>query len=151
MVSSVAMFGVQNAYGPLSPLYRIPMLALVSEVSRQAVVVDGEVVARPMLTVTATLDHRYLDGSHAARLGQRVRAYLEDPGAFEPCSETPPRPSDASDGAGERPWLRFYGAVPESLEYPEVRLYEAVRDQRHASRSAVAFDFLGSTADLPAS
>jgi hypothetical protein len=83
MVSSVAMFGVQKAYGPLSPLFRIPILALVSEVAEKPVVVDGEVVARPILTVTATMDHRYLDGSHAARLGRSVRAYLENPSAFE--------------------------------------------------------------------
>jgi hypothetical protein len=86
MVSSVAMFGVQKAYGPLSPLFRIPILALVSEVADKAVVVDGEIVARPILTVTATMDHRYLDGAHAARLGRSVREYLENPAAFEQVS-----------------------------------------------------------------
>jgi pyruvate/2-oxoglutarate dehydrogenase complex dihydrolipoamide acyltransferase (E2) component len=90
MVSSVGMFGVQKAYGPLSPLYRIPLLALVSEVAEKPVVVDGEIVARPILTMTATMDHRYLDGSHAARLGKSVQAYLQDPAAFEtlPAAET---------------------------------------------------------------
>lgn len=83
MVSSVGMFGVQKAYGPLAPLYRIPILALVSEVTQKPVVVDDQIVARPILTVTATLDHRYLDGAHAARLARSVRAYLEDPFAFE--------------------------------------------------------------------
>ena len=88
MVTSVGMFGVQRAFGPLSPYYRIPFLALVSEVTQKAVVVDGEVVARPILTVSATMDHRYLDGSHAARLARSVRSCLEDPasvlGAVEP-------------------------------------------------------------------
>jgi pyruvate/2-oxoglutarate dehydrogenase complex dihydrolipoamide acyltransferase (E2) component len=79
MVSSVAMFGVQKAYGPLAPLYRIPILALVSEVAPKPVVVDGEIVARPILTMTATMDHRFLDGSHAARLAHSVRAQLEQP------------------------------------------------------------------------
>jgi len=87
MVSSVAMFGVQKAYGPLSPLFRIPILALVSEVAEKPVVVDDEIVARPLLTVTATMDHRYLDGAHAARLARSVRAYLEDPAAFESLPE----------------------------------------------------------------
>jgi pyruvate/2-oxoglutarate dehydrogenase complex dihydrolipoamide acyltransferase (E2) component len=87
MVSSVGMFGVQKAYGPLSPLYRIPILALVSEVTERPVVVHGEIVARPILTVTATMDHRYLDGSHAARLARSARAYLEDPAAFETLPE----------------------------------------------------------------
>jgi pyruvate dehydrogenase E2 component (dihydrolipoamide acetyltransferase) len=86
MVSSVSMFGVQKAYGPLAPLYRIPILALVSEITPKPVIVDGEIVARPILTLTATMDHRYLDGSHAARLGRSVRDYLEDPARFETLS-----------------------------------------------------------------
>ncbi len=85
IVSSVAMFGVRHAYGPLSPYYRVPLLALVSEVETRPVVAeDGQIVARPLLTVTATIDHRYYDGSHAARLAHAVRGYLEDPEAFEP-------------------------------------------------------------------
>jgi pyruvate dehydrogenase E2 component (dihydrolipoamide acetyltransferase) len=37
-----------------------------------------------MLNLAATLDHRYLDGFHAARLARSVRAYLGDPLAHEP-------------------------------------------------------------------
>ncbi len=84
IVSSVSTFGAERAYGPLNPWYRVPVLVLVSEVKDRAVVVDGEIVARPMLTLSATLDHRYLDGSHAGRLVRSARAYLEDPAAFEP-------------------------------------------------------------------
>ena len=79
MVTSVGMFGVQRAFGPLSPYYRVPLLALVGEVTPKAVVLDDEIVARPILNISATMDHRYLDGSHAARLAKTVRAYLEDP------------------------------------------------------------------------
>ena len=53
MVSSVGMFGVQKAYA--RALYRIPILALVSEVTKKPVVIDDEIVARPILTVTATM------------------------------------------------------------------------------------------------
>ena len=84
MVTSVGMFGVQRAYAPLSPFYRLPFLALVGEVTEKPVVLDGEIVARPILTIAATMDHRYLDGSHAARLAKSVRRYLEDPRAQEP-------------------------------------------------------------------
>lgn len=84
MVSSVGMFGIQHAYAPLSPYYRIPFLALVGEVAEKPAVVDGQVVPRPLLTVSATMDHRYVDGFHAARLARSTRAYLEDPKRFEP-------------------------------------------------------------------
>lgn len=84
MVSSVGMFGIGHAYAPLSPYYRIPFLALVGEVQKRAVVIDDEIVARPMFTIAATLDHRYLDGFHAARLSRSVREYLAEPKRFEP-------------------------------------------------------------------
>ena len=84
MVSSVGMFGIHHAYAPLARYYRVPFLVLVSEVRQRAVVRGGEVVARPILELNATLDHRYLDGFHAGRLARSIQAYLADPAAFEP-------------------------------------------------------------------
>jgi len=84
MVSSVGMFGIQHAYAPLAFYYRVPLLVLVGEVQRKPVAVGDNVEIRPMLNLAATLDHRYLDGFHAARLARSVREYLEDPKRFEP-------------------------------------------------------------------
>lgn len=84
MISSVGMFGIQHAYAPLASYYRIPFLALVGAVEEKPRVVDGQVVPRPMLTISATMDHRYLDGFHAARLARSAREYLENPRKFEP-------------------------------------------------------------------
>jgi long-chain acyl-CoA synthetase len=44
-----------------------------------------------------------------------------------------------------RPWLRFYGRVPESLDYPEVTLYEALARTAARVPDAIAWDFLGTT------
>lgn len=44
----------------------------------------GRVEVRPTVTIGASLDHRYLDGSHAARFAASIREYLADPAAFEP-------------------------------------------------------------------
>ena len=46
----------------------------------------------------------------------------------------------------ERPWLRFYGAVPASIDYPRVTLYEAVAATAQRYPDAVAWDFFGTTA-----
>jgi long-chain acyl-CoA synthetase len=54
----------------------------------------------------------------------------------------------------ERPWLRFYGAVPASIDYPRITLYEAVAATAKRSPQAIAWDFFGTTAtyrDLQAS
>jgi long-chain acyl-CoA synthetase len=45
-----------------------------------------------------------------------------------------------------RPWLRFYGDVPTTIEYPEIALHEAVTATVGRVPDAVAFDFFGRTA-----
>lgn len=84
LVTSVGMFGIQHAYAPLAAHYRVPFLILVGELSDRPVVRAGKVVARPMFTISATMDHRYVDGFHAARLAKTVQAYLAAPEAYEP-------------------------------------------------------------------
>lgn len=85
MVSSVGMFGIGHAYAPLSPYYRIPLLVLIGEAGLRPVVNDdGQVEARHMVTLSATIDHRYLDGFHAARMSRSIREYFADPSAHEP-------------------------------------------------------------------
>ncbi len=46
----------------------------------------------------------------------------------------------------DRPWLRFYGAIPPSLDYPEVTLYEALAASARRHPQAVAWSFLGASA-----
>jgi hypothetical protein len=78
------MWGVGRAYSPLASYYRVPVLVLVGAVQERPVVVAGRIVARPMLTLTATFDHRYVDGFHAAAFGHAAVEYCKNPGAFEP-------------------------------------------------------------------
>lgn len=100
MVSSVGMFGIQHAYAPLASYYRVPLLVLVGEVQRRPVATaSDEVVVRPMVNLAATIDHRYLDGFHAARMARAVNAYMADPAAHEPPVDSSPRVGTPSDGA----------------------------------------------------
>lgn len=79
MVTSVGMFGITRAYSPLASYYKVPVLVLVGAVAPQPVAVSGRVVVRPMLPLTATFDHRYVDGYQAAMFAHAVREYLEHP------------------------------------------------------------------------
>jgi long-chain acyl-CoA synthetase len=45
----------------------------------------------------------------------------------------------------QKPWLRYYGNVPESIDYPRVTLYEAVAATARAYPGAIAYDFMGLT------
>ncbi|GGM75076.1 hypothetical protein GCM10010106_21970 [Thermopolyspora flexuosa] len=97
MVTSVGMWGVRRAFSPLAAYYKVPVLVLIGAVEQRPVVVAGEVIARPMMTLTATFDHRYTDGYHAARFAEAVREYCADPTRFEPVPLEPGR-----EGRGRR-------------------------------------------------
>jgi len=49
-------------------------------------------------------------------------------------------------GCESRPWLRVYGEVPSSLDYPELSLYQALRRTAERFPDAPAWDFFGRTA-----
>jgi pyruvate/2-oxoglutarate dehydrogenase complex dihydrolipoamide acyltransferase (E2) component len=84
MITSVGMWGITRAYSPLASYYRVPVLVLVGAVTHKPVAIAGQVVIRPILTVTATFDHRYADGSQAARFAGAVKDCLTHPEQFEP-------------------------------------------------------------------
>jgi long-chain acyl-CoA synthetase len=46
----------------------------------------------------------------------------------------------------DRPWLRFYGTVPASIDYPRVTLYQAVAATAARTPDAIAWDFFGTRA-----
>jgi pyruvate dehydrogenase E2 component (dihydrolipoamide acetyltransferase) len=87
MVTSVGMFGLPQGFAPLAWMYGVPLLVLVGELTAKAVVVDGRVEAREVLPITATIDHRYVDGAQIARAMTAFREYLAAPAEFEPPME----------------------------------------------------------------
>jgi pyruvate/2-oxoglutarate dehydrogenase complex dihydrolipoamide acyltransferase (E2) component len=84
MITSVGMFGLPQGFAPLSWMYDVPLLVLVGEIVERPVVVNHQVVARPVIPITATIDHRYVDGFHISGAMAALRGYLEDPAAMEP-------------------------------------------------------------------
>lgn len=84
MVTSVGMFGLPHGFAPLAWMYGVPLLVLVGELTSKAIVVDGRVEAREVLPITATIDHRYVDGAQIARAMTAFREYLATPLEFEP-------------------------------------------------------------------
>jgi pyruvate dehydrogenase E2 component (dihydrolipoyllysine-residue acetyltransferase) len=77
-ISNLGMFGVEQFVAVLNP----PQAAIlaVGAVEERAVPCDGEIVARPLMTMTLTCDHRALDGAVAADFLRTVKAFLEEPG-----------------------------------------------------------------------
>lgn len=79
MISSIGMFGLPEGFAPLAWMYDVPLLVLVGELVERPVVEHGQVVVREVLPITATIDHRYVDGWHLARAFAAFREYLAAP------------------------------------------------------------------------
>ncbi|MCA9526444.1 MAG: 2-oxo acid dehydrogenase subunit E2 [Myxococcales bacterium] len=79
VITSVGMFGLDEGFAPPTPFARVPLLVLIGAVRDQAVVVDGAVAVRPQLTITATIDHRFIDGFQGATLAKTVAEVMANP------------------------------------------------------------------------
>jgi long-chain acyl-CoA synthetase len=45
----------------------------------------------------------------------------------------------------QKPWLKFYGAIPEHIDYPRVTMYEALMQTVSRCPDVIAYDFFGYT------
>lgn len=77
-ISNLGMYGVDRFVAVLNP----PQAAIlaVGAIEERAVVRDGELVARPLLELTLTCDHRSVDGATASAFLRTVKQFLEEPG-----------------------------------------------------------------------
>lgn len=81
-ISNLGMFGIENFTAIINP----PESAIlaVSATEKRAVVVtnengEDEIVIRPMMNITLSVDHRLIDGLLAAQFVAEVKAQLENP------------------------------------------------------------------------
>jgi len=85
MITNVGALGLEEAYVPLVPYSRVPLLLALGAIRDTPVARDGRVAIERTMKVCATFDHRVLDGAHAAAMARTLRAWIEDPFAhFEP-------------------------------------------------------------------
>ncbi|CAG7849858.1 Probable dihydrolipoyllysine-residue succinyltransferase component of 2-oxoglutarate dehydrogenase complex, mitochondrial; AltName: Full=2-oxoglutarate dehydrogenase complex component E2; Short=OGDC-E2; AltName: Full=Probable dihydrolipoamide succinyltransferase component of 2-oxoglutarate dehydrogenase complex; Flags: Precursor [Serendipita indica DSM 11827] len=76
-ISNGGVFG--SLYG--TPIINLPQAAVLGmhAIKERPVVVDGQIVIRPIMVVALTYDHRLLDGREAVTFLVRVKEYIEDP------------------------------------------------------------------------
>lgn len=92
IVTSVGMFGLDEAWVPPTPFARVPLYVLVGAVTERPVVVDGSVEIRPQVTITATIDHRFVDGLQGGVLTREFRRVFEDPWSLDGTVDAPAAP-----------------------------------------------------------
>jgi 2-oxoglutarate dehydrogenase E2 component (dihydrolipoamide succinyltransferase) len=64
-----------------TPIINIPQSAILGmhKIQERPVVVDGQVVVRPMMYVALSYDHRIIDGRESVSFLVRVKELLENP------------------------------------------------------------------------
>lgn len=79
------VFTISNGgiYGSMlsTPIINFPQPAILGlhNIQQRAVVVDGEVVARPMMYLALSYDHRLIDGKEAVTFLVKIKEAIEDP------------------------------------------------------------------------
>lgn len=75
-----------GVYGSLlsTPILNAPQVGILGmhKIEQRPVVIDGQIVIRPMMYVALSYDHRLIDGSTAVRFLVRVKELIEDPEAL---------------------------------------------------------------------
>jgi 2-oxoglutarate dehydrogenase E2 component (dihydrolipoamide succinyltransferase) len=64
-----------------TPIINLPQTAVLGlhAIKDKPVVVDDQIVIRPMMYLALTYDHRLLDGREAVQFLVKVKEYIEDP------------------------------------------------------------------------
>jgi 2-oxoglutarate dehydrogenase E2 component (dihydrolipoamide succinyltransferase) len=64
-----------------TPIINLPQTAVLGlhAIKEKPVVVNGQIVIRPMMYLALTYDHRLLDGREAVQYLVKVKEYIEDP------------------------------------------------------------------------
>ena len=89
-VSNLGMFGIRAG----TPVINLgePILVFVGAVEERPVVRNGQIIARPMLTLSIAYDHRVADGVAASRLSQGLKEALENLGSESFSEVSNPQP-----------------------------------------------------------
>ncbi len=112
-VSNLGMFGIRAG----TPVINLgePILVFVGAVEERPVVRNGQIIARPMLTLSIAYDHRVADGVAASRLSQGLKEALENLES-ESFSEVP-NPQSPTPNPQEYPGKREVHSVSAGDQY----------------------------------
>lgn len=76
-ITNLGMFGIQS----FSPIINQPEVAIlgVNTIEDTPVVINGEIVIKPLMNLSLTADHRAIDGAMAAKFLSKVKELIEKP------------------------------------------------------------------------
>ncbi|CAG9329665.1 unnamed protein product [Blepharisma stoltei] len=82
LVSDISYTELDTIYLPFTPSLRSPVSFVINSVKPEPCVINGAPAVQSFLTLTGTIDHRYLDGVRAAKAQNKIKEILENPANF---------------------------------------------------------------------
>lgn len=80
IITNVGVFGLDEGYAPPTPFAHVPVYVLMGAIRPAPWVNEaGEIEVREQITLTATIDHRYMDGAQGGVLANTMREVFADP------------------------------------------------------------------------
>jgi hypothetical protein len=83
IITNVGVFGLDEGFVPPTPFAGVPLYVLIGAVKEAPWVENGVITVRRQVTITATIDHRFMDGAQGATLAKTLRKYLTNPWLFD--------------------------------------------------------------------
>jgi pyruvate dehydrogenase E2 component (dihydrolipoamide acetyltransferase) len=83
LLSNLGSIGLDVGFPALAPFSNVSMVIIQGNVLDKPAVVNGQVVPRRILTLSAALDHRVVDAAHAGLLFNYIRRVLKNPAVLE--------------------------------------------------------------------
>ena len=82
IITNIGALGLQNAFVPLTPCARTPLLVAIGKPFEGLAAVGGEVCVLQRIKIGVTFDHRYIDGYHGAKVVRHFTKIFESPEKF---------------------------------------------------------------------
>lgn len=79
MISNIGTHGLQYGFAALFPASNIPIVLILGKLEPRPVVRNGKIVIRNILPLSATLDHRIIDGGQGGKVAKALTKYLSNP------------------------------------------------------------------------
>lgn len=79
MVSNIGSVGLDTGYASLLPSSNVSFVMILGTVIKKPVVINDEIVIRKTMAISATLDHRVVDGSHGGRMFRVIKHLIKNP------------------------------------------------------------------------
>jgi pyruvate/2-oxoglutarate dehydrogenase complex dihydrolipoamide acyltransferase (E2) component len=79
LISNIGTLGLDTGYAALLPSSNVSIVLIIGKDYKKPVVVNDQIVPRKIFTLSATLDHRVVDGSHGGKLFRFIKYMVKNP------------------------------------------------------------------------